>query len=221
MRSPPLGSADRPHGKVPRHLHRSVRFYPSPVLGAGHDEVAEATAIFSCVLGSVRHSDWAAPTACPAWSVSQLLNHVVATLTKFSDFAEGRTDAPRTPSGDLLLPDAASAFAAARGRAVEAWTNVDPSRSCRLPFGDFSAARAAAIAAFDVLLHAWDLARAVDIPVPPPSERLIAVASSVAERLVTAEAIGHGFYARPEATREGAGWEDLLRRTGRQLPGPL
>lgn len=202
-------------------LHRPVRSYPLPMLGAGQDELAEATAIFSDVLSSVGHSDWAAPTPCPAWSVSQLLNHVVATLTKFSDFAEGQTDAPRTPSGDLLLPDPASAFAAARRRAVESWTNVDPGRSCRLPFGDFSAAQAAAIAAFDVLLHAWDVAQAVDISVQRPSERLLAVASSVAERLVTAAAISNGFYARPDAMREGAGWEDLLRRTGRHLPDLL
>lgn len=197
-------------------MHRPGQFYPLHVLGAGHDEVAEATAIFSGVLVSVEDSDWAAPTPCPAWSVSQLLNHVVATLTKFSDFAEGQTDAPPTPSGDLLLPDPASAFAAARRRAVKAWTIVDLRRSCRLPFGHFSAAQAAAIAAFDVLLHAWDVAQAVDIPVKPPSQRLLAVASSVAERLVTAEAIADGFYVRPEAMRDGAGWEDLLRRTGRQ-----
>lgn len=104
-----------PSQETASDAYRRLTFHTAPSKrGAGHDEVVEATAIFSGVCGIVGHSDWAAPTPCPAWSVAQLLNHVVATSTKFSDFAEGQTDAPRTPSGDLLLPDPVTAFAAAR-----------------------------------------------------------------------------------------------------------
>jgi uncharacterized protein (TIGR03086 family) len=187
------------------------------VLPGGGEEVAEATAVLADVLSHVSASDWVAPTPCPGWSVAQVLNHVVATLTKFSDFAEGQTAAPRTPTGDLLSPDARTAFAAARARALAAWANPEPERRCQLPFGEFSAAQAASIAAFDVLLHAWDIAQAVGAPISAPSERLRTVATSVAERLVTPEAIADGFYAQPRRGPEVPGWGDLLWRTGRDV----
>ena len=185
------------------------------MLDGGHHDLAEATAILGNVLARVADSDWAAPTPCAGWSVRELLNHVVATLTKFSDFAEGLTDAPRTPPGDMLAPDAYSAYAAARTRALEAWAGTDPERRCRLPFGDFSAPQAAAIAAFDLLVHAWDLGQALGTGAEPPSQRLRAVAISVAECLVTEQAVADGFYAAPSPSSDVAGWGDLLGRTGR------
>jgi uncharacterized protein (TIGR03086 family) len=188
------------------------------VLTAGSEEVAEASAVLADVLAQVGSADWVAPTPCTAWSVSQVLNHVVATLTKFSLFAEGRTAAPRTPSGDMLSPDPLTAFAAARERARTAWADVEPERRCRLPFGEFSAREAAAIAAFDVLLHAWDIAQGIGVPVRSPSEGLRKVAASVAERLVTDDAVADGFYVQPQPGPEAAGWEGLLWRTGRVPP---
>jgi uncharacterized protein (TIGR03086 family) len=115
----------------------------------------------------------------------------------------------------MLLPDPSSAYAAARGRAALAWARADSRRTCHLPFGDFSALQAAAIAAFDVLVHAWDLAQALETDIKPPSERLLTVATSVAERLVTADAIAAGFYAPADPSPDVAGWGTLLGRTGR------
>lgn len=193
--------------------------YARYVLEASCDHVAEACANFSTVLACSNDDDWAPGTPEEDWTVPQLVNHVVATMTKFSDFAEGLTEAPGTPPGDMLAAGGITAFEAARARALNAWASVDPQRCCRLPFGEFSAAQAAAIVSFDVLLHAWDLAQVLNAPISPPSDALLAVAASVAERLVTPEAIAQGFYADPMPAPPIPGWGNLLWRTGRRSAG--
>jgi uncharacterized protein (TIGR03086 family) len=146
-----------------------------------------------------------------------VLNHVVATTTKFSVFARGLTDSPRTPVGDLLGDDPLCAFERCRTSSADAWGRVDLHRACRLPFGTFPASEAAAINAFDVLVHTWDIARAVAVPFEP-APRLTHLAYRAAVRLVTPEAIAAGHY-EPMAERPPLSvaptWADVLAVTGR------
>jgi len=180
------------------------------------DEMAAAFAYFGRILRTLDEAAWSRSTPCAEWDVRQLVNHVVATTTKFSQFAEGCTDAPRTPGYDMLGDSCIDAFDAAVDRSRRAWLTCDPGRICRLPFGQFTAFDIAAINLFDVLVHAWDLATAVNLTVVSPPQDLVTVANSVACRLVTPEAIGMGIYARPEGdTGSGPAWAAALRRTGR------
>lgn len=167
-----------------------------------------------------RHMSLATP--CPGWSVADVLNHVVATTTKFTQFAEGQTDTPRTPRGDLLLADPWLAFEQCRAASATAWRTVDWQRTCRLPFGAFSAAFAAAINTFDALVHTWDLAQAVAMRIEP-SRRLVQVAHAAAVRLVTAEAVARGQYAERDFRRHPgvrSSWPDLLLLAGRNPEEP-
>jgi len=107
---------------------------------------------------------------CPGWSVRDVLSHSLAVTTKFTDFAAGRTDRPRTPVGDLVGPDHRAALRTVATAATAAWRTTDLGRVCHLPFGTFGAADAAGINAFDVLGHTWDLAEATGQRVTCPDE---------------------------------------------------
>lgn len=188
---------------------------------AGPDQLAQALDICGDVVNALRDTDLCRRTPCQEWTVRQLLNHVVATTSKFSDFAASSTDAPRTPEGNLLGADPASAFAAARTRRAAAWEHADMSRTCHLPFGTFTAGQVVAINLFDVLVHAWDLSMAVDQPLATPPAELVTTALSVADRLVTNDAVEAGVYAhRPLRPVREEGWDGLLSRTGRAVPRP-
>ncbi len=154
------------------------------------------------VVRRLRQTDWDRPTVCSLWSTRDVLNHIVATTTKFSAFAAGETDSPRTPRGDLLGEDPMAALEACCATSVKSWQTADLRRTCRLPFGTLTAPEAAAINAFDVSVHTWDTAQAANL-VHEPSTSLTALAYGVARQLVTPEAVALGQYAdvalRPKA----------------------
>lgn len=100
------------------------------------------------------------PSPCDGWSVADVMRHSLGVTMKFSAFAAAETDAPSAPVGDLLGADHGAAFGAAAAFARRAWSGVDLTRTCRLPFGTFSAEGAASINLFDVLAHSWDVAAA-------------------------------------------------------------
>jgi uncharacterized protein (TIGR03086 family) len=108
----------------------------------------------------VRAEQLALDSPCPGWSVRDVINHSLGVTLKFTDFAAGRTDHPRAPTGDLLGREHTLALAQAAGAARVAWASADLTRQCHLPFGAFPADLAAGINLFDVLAHTWDIAAA-------------------------------------------------------------
>ncbi|MFT3899624.1 MAG: TIGR03086 family metal-binding protein [Gordonia sp. (in: high G+C Gram-positive bacteria)] len=160
--------------------------------------------------------DWDAPTPCPAWSVGDVLDHVLAVTDKFTRFAAGRTDAPR--GRRVPIVDRRIALDAVVAASRAAWTDVDLRRICRLPFGDFPADRAAAINAADVLVHTWDIARGagVDYTMPPA---LVPDALAVVTSLAAADVDGE-HYAPPPAEPHGRGADALLIASGRSPSWP-
>lgn len=188
------------------------------MLAATARDVGKALQLFGRNLCRVDEQGWSSPTPCGAWDIRKLVNHVVATTTKFSAFAEGSTDSPRTPRGDLLRDDPVAAFIGASGRSINAWLKCDPERTCQLPFGQFAAFEAAAVNVFDVVVHGWDLATALGTDVSAPPSRLVAIATAVADRIVTGEAVSQGFYASSPSETVAAGtWASVLMRSGRSV----
>jgi uncharacterized protein (TIGR03086 family) len=113
---------------------------------------------------TVSVADLGRPTPCPGWSVSDVLNHSVGVIVKFTRFASGTTDHPRTPGGELLGDDHVGALRSATESARSAWKSVDRSRRCTLPFGTFPADLAAGVNLVDTLAHSWDLSVASGLP---------------------------------------------------------
>ena len=110
------------------------------------------------VVGRLRPDDLERPSACDDWTVRMVLNHSIGVTRKFAAFAAGETREPHAPPGDLIGADHNAALRAAVGQARMAWSAVDLSRTCRLPFGTFTAEGAAGVNLFDVLAHTWDIA---------------------------------------------------------------
>lgn len=114
------------------------------------------------------------PTPCSEWTVADLFEHVVGTLDLFASALGAPANAP---SGGTPV----ERFDAAAARNVAAWRSVtDPAADVALPFGSFPAHLAAAMNQLDSLVHGWDLAAALGIPLTVP-EDLAAVALQTAE----------------------------------------
>jgi uncharacterized protein (TIGR03086 family) len=194
---------------------------PDPVPSSPTPLALALDHVGTTVVNRLRPSDLGRPTPCPGWDVRQLLNHVIATTTKFSAFARLETDTPHGPPGDLVGAAFQPAYWEAARASTAAWALPGPGRPvCHLPFGDFPAAVAADINLFDVLVHGWDLATAVELDYPAPTT-LVVRALAVAERLVSPAAVAAGQYGHPGAEGVAATpMGRLLELTGRRPPHP-
>jgi uncharacterized protein (TIGR03086 family) len=114
-------------------------------------------------LRAVEPDQWTHPTPCAEWNVRQLVNHVVwgnrlnrILIVEPAAAAEHR----RNRDADLLGDDPLTAFTDSTTLCAEAFRE-HPDAQLAYPTGDIPADRALALRATDVLVHTWDLARAI------------------------------------------------------------
>lgn len=119
---------------------------------------------------SIPAGDLLVVSPCARWSVRAVLDHSIGVTQKFTDFASGATDRPRSPLGDLVGEDHVVALRTAADASRAAWAAADMARRCHLPFGVVTAAAAVRINLFDVLAHTWDVATATRLDVTAPDE---------------------------------------------------
>jgi uncharacterized protein (TIGR03086 family) len=139
-----------------------------------------------------------APTPCPAYSLGDLLDHVGGLAIAFTGAAKKETgeSTSKSPSGDASrlgddwrerIPRQLAALANA-WRAPDAWNGMTKAGGIELPGGV-----AGLVALDELVIHAWDVARASGQEYDPDPESLEAL---------------HGFVAQfsepgQEAAREG------------------
>jgi uncharacterized protein (TIGR03086 family) len=110
-------------------------------------------------------------TPCDQWAVRDLLNHLVGGGYMFAMSLNGEALDMSAAPGDLLGDDHAAAFDAAIAAFNAALDNTtDLSTMVTLPFGTIPADVALRVAAADLLVHSWDLARATGQSFNPPDE---------------------------------------------------
>ncbi len=100
-----------------------------------------------------------AATPCPGWDVRALLNHVLGAARMFTLVNAGHAAGP--DAGDLLGDNPVGAVTTIAADNVASWRNpggLDGQRT--YPFGTFPAAAALLVNLTEVVVHAWDLARA-------------------------------------------------------------
>jgi uncharacterized protein (TIGR03086 family) len=123
-----------------------------------------AAAAFGRLVEQVADGQWCEPTPCAAWSVRQLVNHVVYENRWAVPLFAGKTvaDIGDTFDGDLLGADPVTAW---RESAAETRTAIDApdamTRTVHLSFGDVAGEEYARQLVADLLIHGWDLARAI------------------------------------------------------------
>lgn len=142
-----------------------------------HD-LGVATAELARVAGHVGAADLDRPTPCEGWTVRDVLVHVLGLSAHFTTVA--RHTAPVTTETDLpadwrerlvrRLDDLAAAW-----REPEAWTGEGEAGGVRMSNAEFGV-----VALDEVVLHGWDLARALDVPFHVTDDDLAAITGFVA-----------------------------------------
>jgi len=169
------------------------------------------------VIDRVAPARLSAPSPCAGWTVSDVVLHLVAVTDKFTRFARGETEAPRSRTVADIDADPRAAYRVAALESTAVWRARPDAlaRVCTLPFGAFNGAAAAAINLFDVVVHGWDIAIGAGIGAridEPVAEFLLPIASA----LVTLEARSGGQYAVAETVGAAAPASvRLLAVTGR------
>ncbi len=108
--------------------------------------------------------DWIAGTPCADWDVRALVNHVLGELLWIPPLLDGRTIAEVGDrfDGDMLGDDPLGAWTSAATEALAAASQPGAQdRTLHLSFGDFSGGEYLGQVTSDVIIHTWDLARAV------------------------------------------------------------
>jgi uncharacterized protein (TIGR03086 family) len=105
------------------------------------------------------------PSPCTAWTVRDVLNHVVAGAEVFTAcVCDGSISEERfaeLTGTDRLGDDYRASFHRAADGAIAAFATPGATdRIVQMPFGEMPASMAVDIAIFDVTTHAWDLAKA-------------------------------------------------------------
>ena len=115
---------------------------------------------------AVRPDQWGCATPCAGWEVRHLVNHlVVEQLWVPPLVTDGLTtaDVGDRLDGDRLGADPAAAWDAAAGAALAAFSAPGAlERTVHLSYGDRPAVEYAREMVFDLVVHTWDLARAIE-----------------------------------------------------------
>jgi uncharacterized protein (TIGR03086 family) len=126
--------------------------------------MADALEGFEQRLSVVAADQWSGATPCDGWDVRTLVNHVVGELLWLPPLLDGKTIAEVGDrfDGDVLGPDPLVTYKSASGAAQAAASQPGArERTVHLSFGDFAGSEYLGQVISDVIIHSWDLARAV------------------------------------------------------------
>lgn len=124
-----------------------------------------ATNRFGDLVRTIGPGRWALPTPCDEWTVRDLVNHVTAENLWMPPLMSGAriADVGDRFDGDVLGDDPAAAWDAAATQALAALDDTGVmTRTVHLSFGDTPADEYVRQLLADHVVHAWDLARAID-----------------------------------------------------------
>jgi len=148
------------------------------------DQISYQAGALHDLVAGVQADQWGNPTPCAKWSVRDLVNHLVGGGTIFAASFRGESVEMESAMPDMLGDDATSAWdgvIASFETAVSAPGAMD--REVVLPFATLPAQVALDIASFDLLVHAWDLARATGQSFDPP-DNVVTAGRQVADTMV-------------------------------------
>ncbi|MEU6705498.1 TIGR03086 family metal-binding protein [Streptomyces wuyuanensis] len=161
------------------------------------DRHAEALALFTERVHAVRPEQWDAPTPCTGWSVRDLVNHVTAEQFWVPPLVgEGRSvaDVGDSYDGDVLGGHPAVTWDRAASAAKAAFREPGAlERGVGLSFGESTVAAYCAQMTADMIVHAWDLSRAIGADDALPDALVGFAAGEVAP--YAAELAGSGMFA--------------------------
>jgi uncharacterized protein (TIGR03086 family) len=118
---------------------------------------------FTARVAHVGADDLSRATPCTDWDVSALVNHVIGEMLWMPPLLEGKTiaDVGNRFDGDQVGSDADASWSAAATPATRAVASSAGGETVHLSYGDVTADSYVADVTVDVLVHTWDLARAL------------------------------------------------------------
>jgi len=174
---------------------------------------ASALALAAGLVARVATEDLGKPTPCAGWELSDLLGHMVGQHRGFTPavhagYADVGAHAPvpfTHTAWDRSVTDLLDAFAAAdlEATAVERELSSSPQPVRRIILAQL----------LDTVVHAWDIAEALQRDFEPPDELLQPVAAVAAT--IPAGASGPDGPFAPPLPEMGTLWQRTLARVGR------
>lgn len=165
--------------------------------------------------------DWSLPTPCSEWDVHALVNHVIGGNRRYTLLLQGASAeaVDRTRTEDHTGADPLAAFTITAGELAAAFREDGALRRIgHHPIGDRTGAELLAMRVLDLTVHAWDLARALDVDdVLDPD----AVAFAMTHIGVIEAGRNHGSFASPTApeAKTTSAQDRLLHLAGRSTQG--
>ncbi|MFF5493844.1 TIGR03086 family metal-binding protein [Streptomyces aquilus] len=180
------------------------------VLTGAHDYLRE-------VVAGVPAGAWGAPTPCSEWTARQVLNHARIDQQGYGlAITGGRPDSDPFHPEDALAADPSAQLEEVLRAVAAAYAGLPAdSEAVPTPLGPLPLPFAAAAAAMDAAVHAWDIAVATgqDLPLP---EELAEGIRPVADHLVDHLRDSYQVFAPARRVPDGAGRaESLLAFLGR------
>ena len=167
---------------------------------------------------AVKPDQWHCSTPCAEWEVRHLVNHLVVEQLWVPPLLAGQTIAEVGDAfaGDRLGDDPVGAWDRAAAAARAAFAADDAlARTVHLSYGDRPALEYLQEMIFDLVVHAWDLARGIDGDEHLPEDLVDAVYSRVDPDAGALTA--SGLFAEPVAVDESADEQArLIALTGRR-----
>ncbi|MET9508211.1 TIGR03086 family metal-binding protein [Streptomyces flavidovirens] len=186
---------------------------------------SEALALFGGHVHAVREDQWQAPTPCTDWSVRDLVNHLTVEqlwvpplVTEQRTTEEGADGAfGFDPDGDALGDDPVAVWDRAATGAREAFTAPGAlERTVQLSYGETPCSAYCSQMVADLVVHAWDLARAIGADERLPDDLVNFAVREVGP--YSAELEKSGLFAAPVEPPPGADVQTkLLSLLGRRV----
>ncbi|MGW7049622.1 TIGR03086 family metal-binding protein [Streptomyces avermitilis] len=184
----------------------------------GTELLVQAHAYLRRTVAAVPERAWGAPTPCSEWTVRQVLNHARLDQQAYGAAVtgDGWPESDSFQPADALSGDARAELDAVLRRVADVYAAL-PADAGQVPtpLGPLSLPLAAAAAAMDAGVHAWDIAVATGLDMPL-DEELAEGIWAAAERLADHLRDAYGVFAPVREVPEGhSRAEALLAFLGR------
>lgn len=131
---------------------------PDPI-----DQLSRALDQTGAIISPVQPDQATLPTPCSSWDVRGLGNHVVRDVQQFTARAIG--EEWELQEADLVYDDSQDAYRQEADSLLAAWQRGGIDRMVELPMGEVPATWLVGQQIADIIVHAWDLAKATGQPV--------------------------------------------------------
>ncbi|MGQ0843160.1 MAG: TIGR03086 family metal-binding protein [Sporichthyaceae bacterium] len=174
---------------------------------------------FDRVLRRIGAGDWRRPTPCAQWDVHQVVNHVVIGGGRYGRLVRGgsREDFLAERNLDALGDAPIAAWEENAGICRAAFAEAGAlERIVPFPVGDMPGERLLTIRVVEVLVHTWDLARALRYEESADAEAARFALTAWREHGLPRAAGDVHFFDEPTLGATGSDLERLLRSAGRE-----